>query len=145
MIKIKNELVRFALMFSILIMIFLVIFYFTFPYYRVALRYVVDGLFGLVGMDVQYPERVMLDFMPYVSLSALILATPKRALKEKIKFVILVSILFFFIDVMFSILQISFSVYGSQILLVQEFLVISLPIVFWWYFSHSVFSLENFK
>jgi hypothetical protein len=85
----------------------------------------------------------MLDFMPYVSLSALILATPKKNMKEKLKIILVAFVLFFFIDVVFSIVQILLPSYSKEILLVQELLVISLPIIIWWPFGSPVFKTEK--
>lgn len=135
----ESELFRFASKFLLLISLFVVVFYFVFPYYRIGLRRIVDLLFGLVGVEVQYSESVKLGFMPYVSLSALILATPRKGLKEKLIVIMFSSLLFFFIDIVFSILQISFASVGQSILLFQELLIISLPIIIWWYFSYSIF------
>jgi len=138
--KIKNELAWFALMFCVVTVVLLVVFYFVFPYYRIGLRYAVDGLFAVLGVRVRYPQSVMLDFMPYVSLTALILATPRKNLRPKIKIIIAASLLFFFVDIVFSILQILVSAYAKEILLVQELLVLSLPIVVWWSFAGSIFT-----
>ena len=140
--KIKSELVRFAIMFSVLVVLLLVIFYFIFPYYRIGLKYVVLGLFSLFGIKANM-QSVMLDYMPYVSLSALVLATPRKGLKEKLKTIMFASIFFFFIDIIFSIIQISIPTYSKDILLIQELLVISLPIIIWWYFAHLIFKNEN--
>ena len=57
----------------------------AFPYYRQFLKDSI-GLFSDVT-DLHTSESIHLTFMPYVSLSALILATPRRTMKEKAKVV----------------------------------------------------------
>jgi hypothetical protein len=134
----KDSMIYFAMKFSIIAAILLAIFYFIFPYYSLALRYSI-GIFSNVA-NLRSSSSVFLTFMPYVSLSALILATPKRTIKEKTKFIILIFALFFIIDFSFSIIQILLQntpVKYYHILVVQDFFTIALPIVFWFLLSYK--------
>lgn len=134
----KDSLIYFALKFSVIAAVLLLAFYFVFPYYRQVLIYSIRVFFN--AKDVQPSTKVFITVMPYVSLSALILATPKRTAREKIKFIVLIFVLFYFIDVFFSILQIflqNTSIKYYHILTVQDFFTISLPIVFWFLFSYK--------
>lgn len=134
----KDSLVYFAIRFSITAAVLLVIFYFVFPYYTLALRYTI-ALFSN-AVNLRPSEKVFVTVMPYVSLAALILATPKRTVKEKIKFIILIFVSFYFIDIFFSILQILLqgtSIEYYHILVVQDFFTIALPIVFWFMLDYK--------
>jgi len=134
----KDSLTYFAIKFSIAAAILLVIFYFVFPYYVIALRDSV-GIFSDVT-NMRSSSSIFLTFMPYVSLSALILATPKKTLKDKIKFVVLIFALFYVIDVSFAIIQIlaqGTAIQYYQILVVQDFFTIALPIVFWFLLDYK--------
>ncbi|MBS3052036.1 MAG: hypothetical protein J4428_01535 [Candidatus Aenigmarchaeota archaeon] len=134
----KYNLIRFAVKFSLITAILLVIFHFTFPYYRLALNYTI-GVFSHIT-NLQISSRIILTFMPYVSLSALILATPKKTVKEKIKFVVLIFALFYLIDISFAIIQILLQntpIKYYHVLVVQNFFTISLPIIFWFVFDRS--------
>jgi len=141
----KDSITYFAVRFCIAAAILLAIFNFGFPYYRILVKESV-GIFSDVT-NLRTSERIFLTFMPYVSLSALILATPKRTLKEKIKFVILIFALFYFIDVSFAIIQIlsqGTDIQYYYILVVQDFFTIALPIVFWFLLSYKDLSI-NFE
>jgi len=134
----KHKLINFAIRFSIIAAVLLAIFHFTFPYYRLALNYSV-GIFSRAA-NLHYSSSIFLTFMPYVSLSALILATPKRTAKEKMKFIILIFALFYIIDISFAIIQIlsqGTPIKYYHILVVQDFFTIALPIAFWLAFSYK--------
>ena len=134
----KYNLIRFAVKFSLITAILLVIFHFTFPYYRLALNYTI-GVFSHIT-NLQISIKIILTFMPYVSLSALILATPKKTVKEKIKFVVLIFALFYLIYISFAIIQILLQntpIKYYHVLVVQNFFTISLPIIFWFVFDRS--------
>jgi len=134
----KDSMTYFAIKFSIIAAILLTIFYFIFPYYALALKYSV-GIFSNVT-NLRSSNSIFLTFMPYVSLSALILATPKRTIKEKTKFIILIFALFYVIDISFSIIQILLQgtpIKYYHILVVQDFFTIALPIIFWFLLSYK--------
>lgn len=134
----RYELINFAIKFSLAAAVLLTIFYFVFPYYRTALRYSIGIFYDVTKL--QSTNSILLTFMPYVSLSALIIATPKRTAKEKIKFIILVFALFYIIDFSFLIIQIlsqGTSIQYYHILVVQDFLTIALPIVFWFLLDYK--------
>jgi hypothetical protein len=85
-------------------------------------------------------DRIYLTFMPYVSLTALVLATPNRKMKEKAKFIAAIFALFYVIDMSFSVVQILLQDTGIMyyhVLLVQDFLTIALPIVIWFLLYHK--------
>lgn len=134
----KHDVIYFAVKFSIAAAVLLTIFYFIFPYYRGALRYSIGIFFDITKL--QPSNNLFLTSMPYVSLSALIVATPKRTAKEKIMFIILIFALFYIIDISFLIIQIlaqgTFIQY-YHILVVQDFLTIALPIVFWFLLDYK--------
>jgi len=140
----KDSLIYFAIKFSIAAAVLLAIFHFGFPYYRFALRYSV-GIFSDV-INLHSSSNIFLTSMPYVSLSALILTTPKRTVKDKAKFLILIFALFYFIDIFFSIIQIllqgTFIKY-YHILVIQDFLTIALPIVFWFLLDYKDLITHN--
>lgn len=134
----KNSLVYFALRFSVIAAVLLAIFYFSFPYYRALLRYSVS-IFSK-ATDIQLSNNIFLTSMPYVSLSALVLATPKRTVKNKIKFLVLIFLLFFIIDFSFAVVQVLLqgtSIKQYHIVVMQDFFTISLPIVLWLIFSYK--------
>ena len=134
----KDSLIYFAIKFSVIAAILLVIFYFVFPYYVLALKYSV-GIFSDVT-NMRSSSSIFLTFMPYVSLTALVLATPKNTVKEKMKFLMLIFALFYIIDVSFSIIQILLqgtSVKYYHILVVQDFFTIALPVVFWFLLDYK--------
>jgi hypothetical protein len=134
----KDSMIYFGIKFAIIAAILLVIFYFVFPYYALALKSSI-GIFSKAA-NLRSTGDIFLTFMPYVSLSALILATPKRTIKEKAKFIISIFALFFIIDFSFSIIQILLqgtSIKYYQILVVQDFFTIALPIVFWFLLSYK--------
>jgi hypothetical protein len=134
----KDSLIYFAIKFSIAAAVLLVIFNFTFPYYRLALDYTV-GLF-FKATNLHPSDKIFLTFMPYVSLSALILSTPKRTVKEKLKFLVSIFALFYFIDIFFAIVQVlvqGTAIKYYHILVVQDFFTIALPIVFWFILDYK--------
>ena len=135
--EIKNDMLPFAMKFCIAAAVLLAVFDLAFPYYRQFLKDSV-GLFSDVT-NLHTSERIYLTFMPYVSLSALILATPRRTMKERAKFLAAMLVLFYFIDVSFSVLQIVLkgtAIKYYHILVVQDFFTIALPIVFWFSLYH---------
>ena len=129
----KDGLPLFALKFAAIAAILLLVFHFVFPYYRMLLMAVAGALSD--AADVRTPGMILLTFMPYVSLSALILATPKRTKKEKTKFILLMFGLFFLIDISFSIAQIF--VQSGAIPVFQEYFTIAMPIVIWFLMDHK--------
>jgi hypothetical protein len=134
----KYNLIRFALKFAVIAAVLLAVFYFVFPYYRLVLGYVVGIFYDVTKL--RSSERIFLTFMPYVSLTALILATPKRNFKEKIKFIALTFVLFYIIDIFFLIVQILLqgtSIKYYHILIVQDFLTIALPIAIWFLLDYK--------
>jgi len=142
----KDSMIYFAVRFCIAAAVLLAIFNFTFPYYRLALKYSI-GLFSDVT-NLHSSGSIFLTFMPYVSLTALVLATPKNTIKEKMKFLILIFVLFYIIDVSFSIIQIilqgTFIKY-YHILVVQDFFTIALPIVIWFLLSYKELDMISFR
>lgn len=136
----KDSLVYFGIKFALIAAILLAIFNFTFPYYKLLLRDSIGIFFN--ASNIQTSNRIVLTTMPYISLSALILATPKIKIGEKIKFIVLIFILFYLIDISFALAQVflqSTSIKYYQILVVQDFFTISLPIVFWFLLSYKDF------
>lgn len=128
----KDGLLYFALKFSIIALVLLAIFYFVFPYYRLALRYSIGVFYKVTSL--QPSSKIFIVVMPYVSLSALILATPKRTTREKIKFMLFIFALFYIIDFLFIIIQIlseGTTIQYYHILVAQDFFTIALPIVIW--------------
>jgi len=126
----KDSLEYFAIKFCVIAAVLLVIFHFTFPFYK----NLVGDVLKLFSSTVKIEYRkASLVFMPFVSLFALILSTPKQTIKYRIKSLLIVFAVFFFIDVSFSILQIV--LYGfvdvGWILVVQDFFVIASPVVLW--------------
>lgn len=137
----KDSLVYFALKFALIAAVLLAIFNFIFPYYRLLLR---DSVRMFFNSDVQFSSRIVLTTMPYISLSALVLATPKVKAREKIKFIVLIFILFYFIDISFALAQVflqNTSIKYYHVLVVQDFFTISLPIVFWFLLSYKDFGM----
>ena len=135
--KIKNDMLPFAVKFCVAAAVLLAAFDLAFPYYMQLVKDSI-GLFSDVT-NLHTSERIYLTFMPYVSLSALIIATPKRTMKEKAKFLAAMLALFYFIDVSFSVLQIVLAgtaIKYYHILVVQDFFTIALPIVFWFSLYH---------
>lgn len=126
----KDSLTYFAIKFAIIAAVLLVVFHFTFPYYKNLVTKTL--LLFLHATKIEY-SKASLVFMPFVSLFALILATPKTTVKYKIKSLLLVFFVFFFIDVSFSIIQVVLqgSVDSGWILVVQDFFVIASPVVLW--------------
>jgi len=134
----KDSLIYFAIKFSIAAAVLLVIFNFTFPYYRFILDYTVSLFFKAANLHPS--DKIFLTFMPYVSLSALILSTPKRTVKEKLKFLVSIFALFYFIDIFFAIVQVlvqGTAIKYYHILVVQDFFTIALPIVFWFILDYK--------
>jgi len=134
----KDSLAYFAIKFSIAAAALLVIFNFTFPYYRFILDYTVSLFFKAANLHPS--DKIFLTFMPYVSLSALILSTPKRTVKEKLKFLVSIFALFYFIDIFFAIVQVlaqGTAIKYYHILVVQDFFTIALPIVFWFLLDYK--------
>jgi hypothetical protein len=145
---VKNELIYFAIKFCVIAAVLLAIFNFAFPYYRDFVKNSV-GLFSDVT-SLHTSDRIYLTFMPYVSLSALVLATPRRSKKDKAKFMALIFALFYLIDVSFSILQIILQgtpIKYYHILVVQDFFTIALPIVIWFllYYKDLIYYQNQLK
>jgi hypothetical protein len=125
-----REMIKFGVYFLVAATVLFVIFNFVFPYYRMGLE---DAIKFLVGSS-QISGKVTLTYMPFVAVIALILATPKQSLKIKAKYVFMILVLFFAIDVGFSIAQVLIPaavIQTYQLLLMQDFLTLLLPIVFW--------------
>jgi len=134
----RYELINFAIKFSLAAAVLLAIFYFVFPYYRIVLRYSIGIFYDVTKL--QSTNSIFLTFMPYVSLSALIIATPKRTVKEKVKFIVLVFALFYIIDISFLMIQIlsqGTSIQYYHILVVQDFFTLALPIVLWFLLDYK--------
>jgi hypothetical protein len=128
----KDSLIYFAVKFCIAAAVLLAVFNFVFPYYRALL----NASIGLItsAANLQISQNIFLTFMPYVSLSALVVSAPKRSTKEKAKFITLIFALFYLIDVSFSIVQVfaqGTPIRYYHVLLVQDFFAIALPVVIW--------------
>jgi hypothetical protein len=127
----KGKLAPFALRFLISLAVLIPIFYLLFPYYRILLRTVVGALSGILLPFSSYTPNFQLDYMPFVSMASLIVATPNRGWKRKSLLLSKVLILFFLIDCVFSLLHISLSKSSVELLLIQELIIIALPIAIW--------------
>ncbi|MFH0832876.1 MAG: hypothetical protein V1900_04105 [Candidatus Aenigmatarchaeota archaeon] len=133
----KDSLTYFALKFAVIAALLLGIFHVLFPYYLILVMKILT-IFSK-GFNIHY-SGVSILIMPFVSLFALILATPKRTVKDKIKYLVLTFFLFFIIDVSSSIIQLlTPSVNHDIVLLFQGFFTIAMPIVVWFLFSHNDF------
>ena len=137
--KKNNELLSFALKFILISGILLPVFYLIYPFYENVLRSILP-VFSSIAY-VTHPSRILVVTMPFVILSALILSMPKGTLFRKSKFLLLGYIVFFLVDVSFLFLQISLPSLENQILLVDDFFTIFLPIIFWWLLSYKDFNV----
>ncbi len=117
--------------------ILLAIFHFTVPFYRQALDY---GIGAVAKASNLQSSNVTLAVMPYVSLLALIIALPGKAAREKVKLAVLVLVLFYLVDITFAVLQISLQstfVKSYYLMSAQDFLNLSLPVVFFYVLYHD--------
>ena len=134
--KVLNEpgLWYFFTRFVISSLMLVTLFNLTFPYYRSLLLGSVRLLTRASQEDM---ARVSLVIMPYVSISAIALSTARRTAKERLVFVIVLFALFYLTDIMFALVHLYLQdiiLTKSQILLVQDFLTIAIPVVSWAYF-----------
>ena len=133
----SRELVKFAMYFVIIATALFAAFIFIFPYYRLLLQDIVK----IFAAGVNLPEKISLTFMPFVAVTALVLATPKQSLKMKIKYAALIVAIFFLIDVGFSFAQIFTKLDAKNLLLLQDLLSLMLPIMFWFALNRKKFEM----
>jgi hypothetical protein len=131
----SKELYKFAVKFTIAAGISLVILYFLFPFYRFFLGYSVGFLFHFT--NIKLPSKAPLFVMPFVVISSLALATPNKSPWGKAKFLLLIYVSFYLIDIFFISLQVFFNAYSTQILVAQDFFTLFVPTTIWLSFSYK--------
>lgn len=135
---------EFVLEFVAVASIIFLISYYGQDYYSLFLRKVVSSYYSYFKdiLSLQPPQQIYSDILllQEVSFFALILVVPKIDFKRKIKFLIIGTLIFFSMDILFTILEVSFQNSIVWTLLAADFLKIMLPISLWFIFSYNYFA-----
>lgn len=134
---------EFILKFVAVASVIFLISYYSQNYYELFLREVVSSYYGYFKniLSLQPPQRVYSDILllQEVSFFALILVVPKIELKRKIKFLVIGTLIFLSMDILFTLLEVSFQNSYVWTLLAADFLKLALPVSLWFVFSYNYF------
>ena len=136
-----NDRMEFVLKFLVVASILFLVLYFGEKTYVSIIRSITasyyqffKNIFGLKSPEHLYTDILLLQL---VSFFALILVTPGIPIKRRLVFLLVGVMIFFTIDIFFTILLLTFPESTTFLFLVADFLKLALPFSLWFIFSYK--------